>query len=379
MRSPIPFVDLAALHAPLAPALEAAFRRVAGAAHFILGPELEAFEAEFATYCGCRHCIGTGNGLDALTLTLVAAGIGAGDEVIVPAQTFIATWLAVSHAGATPVPVDIDPATCNIDTTLIEAAITPRTRAIIPVHLYGRCADMTAIGAIAGRHALFVLEDAAQAHGARHRGRRAGSLGHAAAFSFYPVKNLGALGDGGAVTTNDEAIAERLRRLRNYGATRKYHHEEIGFNSRLDELQAALLRVKLPHLDAWNARRAEIAAYYGRALAASGLELPPASDAECESAWHQYVVAAAARDRVQALLQERDIATMVHYPQPPHRQPAYAAGQGGRSFAAAEQQAGRCLSLPICPTLSDSALAHVCAAIAEVSSIVRGSRSAPSE
>jgi dTDP-4-amino-4,6-dideoxygalactose transaminase len=359
----IPFLDLVALHAPLATEMEAAWKRVVRSSHFILGPELEAFEAEFAAYCGCSHCVGTGNGLDALTLTLIAAGVGEGDEVIVPAQTFIATWLAVSHAGATPVPVDIDAASYNIDPTLIDAAITPRTRAIIPVHLYGRPADMSAINAIARRHGLFVLEDAAQAHGALHHGRRVGGLADAAAFSFYPGKNLGALGDGGAITTNDAALAERLRRLRNYGSARKYHHEEIGFNSRLDELQAALLRVKLPHLEGWNARRAAIAAQYGHSLAASGLDLPLPADAENESVWHQYVVVTKNRDRLQATLQARDIATMVHYPVPPHLQSAYAETHGTRTLGVAEHQATNCLSLPICPTLSAAAVASVCAAI----------------
>lgn len=365
MATPVPFLDLAALHAPLAAEFDAAWRRVMASSQFILGPELEAFEAEFAAYCGCRHCVGTGNGLDALTLALIAAGIGAGDEVIVPGQTFIATWLAVTHAGATPVPVDVDAAAYNIDPARIEAALTQRTRAIVPVHLYGRPADMAAIGKIAERHGLFVLEDAAQAHGARYRGRRAGSLGHAAAFSFYPVKNLGALGDGGAVTTDDEQLAARLRRLRNYGSTRKYQHDEIGFNSRLDELQAALLRVKLPHLDAWNARRAEIAGHYGSALADLRLALPPEDDANYAPAWHQYVVRVDDRDSLQEALRRRAIATMVHYPLPPHRQPAYSGRRTDRALPASEALAAHCLSLPICPTLGAAAIERVCAALTE--------------
>lgn len=332
------------------------------ASHFILGPELEAFEGEFADYCGTRHCIGTGNGLDALTLTLIAAGIGAGDEIIVPAQTFIATWLAVSHAGATPVPVDIAPASHNIDPAQLEAAITPRTRAIIPVHLFGRPADMAAINAIAQRHGLFVLEDAAQAHGAGYCGKLAGQLGDAAAFSFYPGKNLGALGDGGAVTTDDDALANRLRGLRNYGSPRKYHHPEIGFNSRLDELQAAFLRVKLPHLDSWNARRDTIAGEYDAALRGLPLGLPLPADGSCQPVWHQYVVTAPQRDRLQAELAEQGIATMVHYPLPPHRQPAYRA-LAEHSFPAAEALAASCLSLPICPTLSSAAVERIGAAI----------------
>lgn len=362
MPPPVPFLDLAALHAPLASKMEAAYRRIMAASHFILGPELEAFENEFAAYCGVRHCIGTGNGLDALTLTLIAAGIVPGDEVIVPAQTFIATWLAVSHAGATPVPVDIDPASHNMAPDQIESAITPRTRAIIPVHLFGRPAEMDAVNGIARRHGLFVLEDTAQAHGARYRGRRAGQLGNAAAFSFYPGKNLGALGDGGAVTTNDDALAERLRGLRNYGSPRKYHHPEIGFNSRLDELQAAFLRVKLPHLDAWNARRDALAGHYAGVLQGLPLGLPLPGDGDCQPVWHQYVVTAPRRDRLQAQLAEQGIATMVHYPLPPHRQPAYRA-LAELGFQAAEALAAGCLSLPICPTLTTADVERVGAAI----------------
>ncbi len=363
MSAAVPFLDLAALHAPLAAELAAAARRVLASGHYILGPELAAFEAEFAACCGSRHCIGTGNGLDALTLSLLAAGIGPGDEVIVPGQTFIATWLAVSHAGATPVAADIDPQTRNLDPARVEAALTPRTRAVIAVHLYGRPADMAPLAALAERHGLFLLEDAAQAHGAEYAGRPAGSLGHAAAFSFYPGKNLGALGDGGAVTTDDDALAERLRRLRNYGSSVKYRHEAIGFNSRLDELQAALLRAKLPRLPAWNARRAEIAAAYGSALADSGLGLPLPDTAGCRSAWHQYVVTAADRDALQARLTDQGIATLVHYPIPPHCQPAYAEAFAGLRLPLAEDLARRCLSLPICPTLGPEAVARVIAAI----------------
>jgi dTDP-4-amino-4,6-dideoxygalactose transaminase len=343
--------------------MERAVQRVLASGHFILGSELEAFEHEFAAYCGSRHCIGTGNGLDALTLTLIAAGIGPGDEVIVPGQTFIATWLAVSHAGAQPVAVDIDLASCNIDARLIEAAITARTRAIIPVHLYGRPADMRAIAEIAQRHGLFVLEDAAQAHGAALHGRRAGNLGDAAAFSFYPGKNLGALGDGGAITTNDDALAERLRRLRNYGSSRKYQHEEIGFNSRLDELQAALLRVKLPHLDAWNARRQQLAAHYEVLLADLPITRPLASCAQYQPVWHQYVIGVNDRDALQSSLAGAGIASMVHYPVPPHLQPAYAQQPISPMLPAAEHQAGHCLSLPICPTLPTEAIDRVCQAI----------------
>ena len=362
MHTAIPFLDLSGLHAQLAPQLETAYRRVASANQFILGPELEAFEREFASYCGSRHCIGTGNGLDALTLALASADIGPGDEVIVPAQTFIATWMAVSHAGAKPVPVDVAPGSHNIAIDQLEAAISHRTRAIIPVHLFGRPADMDSINTIAKRHSLFVLEDAAQAHGARYQGKRAGNLGDAAAFSFYPGKNLGALGDGGAITTNDDALADRMRGLRNYGSTRKYHHPEIGFNSRLDELQAALLRVKLPYLDSWNARRVESAASYCAAICELPLGRSLPGDSTFQPVWHQYVITSPERDRLQTRLNEQGIATMVHYPLPPHRQPAYGA-LAERRFPAAEMLARDCLSLPICPTMLPPSVERVAAAI----------------
>ena len=258
----VPFLDLRAAHAEVRDALDAAYRRVVGSGAYVLGAEVEAFEREFAAYCGVGHCVGVGNGLDALHLVLRAYGVGPGDEVVVPSNTFVATWLAATHAGATPVPVEPDPATYNLDPARLEAAITPRTRAIVAVHLYGQPADMDPVREVARRHGLPVVEDAAQAHGARYRGRRAGALGDAAAFSFYPGKNLGGLGDGGAVTTDDAALADRVRVLRNYGSREKYHNEVVGVNSRLDPLQAAFLRAKLPHLDAWNARRAAVAARY---------------------------------------------------------------------------------------------------------------------
>ncbi|MDP2752964.1 MAG: DegT/DnrJ/EryC1/StrS family aminotransferase, partial [Nitrospirota bacterium] len=250
----IPFLDLRAAYLELAPELDEAYHRVMQSGWFILGAEVDAFENEFADYCDAKQCVGVGNGLEALHLILRAMDIGPGDEVIVPSNTYIATWLAVSYAGATPVAVEPDRRTFNLDSARIEAAITPRTRAIIAVHLYGQPADMDPIIEIARRHNLRVIEDAAQAHGARYKGRRAGSLGDAAGFSFYPGKNLGALGDGGAVTTDDETLAGRIRVLRNYGSSIKYHNELKGYNSRLDELQAAFLRVKLKHLDTWNAR-----------------------------------------------------------------------------------------------------------------------------
>jgi len=260
----VPFLDLKLPHLELQQELESAFRRVLESGNYILGREVEEFEKEFAAYCGVRHCVGVGNGLDALHLILRAYGIGAGDEVIVPSNTFIATWLAVSYAGARPVPVEPIEATYNIDPQRIRDAITPRTKAIIAVHLYGQPADMGAINDIALHHGLKVIEDAAQAHGARYKGIRAGNLGDAAGFSFYPGKNLGAFGDGGAITTNDDSLASQVRILRNYGSQVKYHNEVKGFNSRLDELQAALLRVKLKHLDAWNSSRSRLAKFISR-------------------------------------------------------------------------------------------------------------------
>ena len=258
----VSFLDLATLHLSIRPQLDAAYTRVMDSGWFIAGPELDAFESEFARYCDVEHCVGVGNGLDAIHLLLRACGIGPGDEVLVPSNTFIATWLAVTQCGATPVPVEPLVATHNIDPALLEAHITTKTRAIIPVHLYGQPADMDPINAVAEKHNLVVIEDAAQAQGARYKGRRVGSLGHAAATSFYPGKNLGALGDGGAVLTSDAHIAKKIRQLRNYGSEVKYQHQVQGYNSRLDEMQAAFLRVKLSTLDAWNDRRRQIASTY---------------------------------------------------------------------------------------------------------------------
>ena len=263
----IPFLDLKAASTELREELDAAYHRVMDSGWYILGEEVDAFEAEWAAYCGVRYCVGVGNGLDALHLILRAMDIGTGDEVIVPSNTYIATWLAVSYAGATPVPVEPDPRTFNLDPTRVEAAITPRTRALLPVHLYGQPADMDGLLEVARRHDLRVVEDAAQAHGATYKGRRCGGLADAAGFSFYPGKNLGALGDAGAVTTDDDRIADRVRALRNYGSRRKYYHDEKGYNSRLDPLQAAFLRVKARHLDEWNGRRAELASRYNLGLA----------------------------------------------------------------------------------------------------------------
>lgn len=345
-----PFVNMAAVQAPVELALRQAFERVAASKHYVLGPELEAFEAEFAAYCETAHCMGVGNGLDALHLILRAMDIGPGDEVIVPAHTFIATWLAVSYAGATPVAVDVDAHSFNIDPQLVEAAITPRTRAIIAVHLYGQPAAMLALRQICDRHGLRLIEDAAQAHGARCAGQRVGSLGDAAAFSFYPAKNLGALGDGGAVTTQDATLAQRLRTLRNYGSTKKYHHEVAGFNTRLDELQAAFLRAKLPFLDEQNAQRRAIAQSYSEGLGGSGLSLPRHA-AELEPVWHLFVIRSPERDALSAHLARHDIATLIHYPIPCHQQAAYATQQWP-AMPVSEQLAGEILSLPMWPGLN---------------------------
>lgn len=358
----VPFLDLAAIHHRNADRYEKAFERFLTAGHYILGPELEAFEQEFAAYCGAHAAIGVANGLDALRLSLQALDIGPGDEVIVPAHTFIATWLAVSAVGATPVPVDVDQNTGNLDPMLIETVLSPRTRAIIPVHLHGILADMPAIGAIADAAGIAVVEDAAQAHGASMSGRQAGSFGIAAGFSFYPGKNLGALGDGGAITCRSLELATRLKRLRNYGSSRKYHHEEAGLNSRLDELQAAILRIRLADLEADNARRRQQAARYHDALRGiSDLRLlTPLPDQI--PVWHLYVLRTASRDALRARLDERGIDTLIHYPVPPHRQPAYSQ-YGSLRFPIAENFAASCLSLPIGPHLDESGQERVIDAI----------------
>jgi dTDP-3-amino-3,4,6-trideoxy-alpha-D-glucose transaminase len=345
----VPFLDVGAQYRELSQELDAAHSRVMASGHYILGPEGAAFEEEFAAYLGARHCIGVANGLDALTLILRAMDIGAGREVLVPAHTFVATWLAVAATGATPAPVEVDEHTLNMDPGRIEAAIKPRTAAIMPVHLYGQPADMQPILEIAARHRLRVIEDAAQAHGASYAGRKTGALGDAAGFSFYPAKNLGCLGDGGAVTTNDAGLAERVRKLRNYGGLAKYSHEVRGFNSRLDELQAAYLRVKLRRLDAWNRRRQEIAETYNQELGnLPGLVLPTVL-AQAEPVWHLYVVRHPQRDRLQKLLSEAGIDTLIHYPVPPHLTPAFAEDHRGCDLGLTERVSGSVLSLPIGP------------------------------
>lgn len=351
----VPFLDLKAAYLELQGELDAAYQRVMSSGWYILGEEVEAFESEFAAYVGARHCVGVGNGLEALHLILRAYDIGSGDEVIVPANTYIATWLAVSYAGALPVPVEPDERTYNIDPTRIEAAITSRTRAIIAVHLYGQTADMDPINEIARRHGLKVIEDAAQAHGARYKGRRAGALGDAAGWSFYPGKNLGAFGDAGAVTTNDADLADRVRMLRNYGSEVKYYNKLKGFNSRLDPLQAAFLRVKLAHLDAWNERRKRCAQVYLEALHGLPLRLPFVPD-DMDPIWHLFVVRTPQRDALQSHLSAQDVGTLIHYPVPPHLQQAYCElGLGKGALPITEAIHREVLSLPIGPHLSQDA------------------------
>ena len=358
----VPFLDLRPAYLELKDDLDAAYERVMDAGSYILGNEVAAFEREFAASCGARHCIGTACGLDALVLILRAAGIGDGDEVIVPSNTYIATWLAVSNTGATPVPVEPVAETYNLDPARIEAALTPRTKAIIAVHLYGQTADMDAINATGERHGLLVVEDAAQAHGARYRGRSAGALGRAAAFSFYPSKNLGAYGDGGAVTTDDDDLAGQIRALRNYGSRRKHYNERKGVNSRLDELQAALLRVKLRKLTEWNQRRAAIAHAYLREIRNPRLSLPVVPE-WAEPNWHLFVVRSSDRDRDASALSRAGVETQIHYPIAPHEQEAY------REFASlrphpliAEAIHRQALSLPIGPHMTDAQTAAVIAA-----------------
>lgn len=358
--SRIPFLDVPATYAELQDELDAAARDVMASGAYILGPEVTAFEQEFAAYCGTAHAIGVASGLDALRLILLGYGVGPGDEVIVPSNTFIATWLGVSQAGATPVPVEPDLDTHNITAGAIEPAITERTQAIMPVHLYGQPADINAIVALGRERGIPVVEDAAQAHGALYRGRRAGSLADAAAFSFYPGKNLGALGDAGAITTDDEALAERVRVLRNYGSRVKYHHDVQGLNSRLDSLQAAFLRVKLRHLDGFNERRRAVAARYLERL--EGEIVLPVVPEWAQPVWHLFVVRHPERDALQARLGELGIETLIHYPIAPHRSGAYSEC-ADLQLPVADQLAAEVLSLPIGPHLERSDVDRVADAV----------------
>lgn len=349
------------MNAPHQAEITEAIQRVIDSGWYILGRETELFEQEFAAYCGVKHCVGVGNGLDALSLILRAYGIGPGDEVIVPSNTFIATWLAVTYVGATPVPVEPDERTYNINPDLIELAITPRTRAIMPVHLYGQPADMAPILEIGERYGLRVIEDAAQAHGARYHGVRTGGLGDAAGFSFYPGKNLGALGDGGAVTTDDDALAEKIRMLRNYGSSVKYHHDLQGVNSRLDEMQAAVLRVKLPSLDSENAMRSAIAQIYLQALKDGPVDLPYVLEG-VEPVWHLFVVRTTERERLKNGLDHSAIGSMIHYPIACHQQKAYST-LVWPDLPLAEMMQHEVLSIPISPYLKAEEALQVASAV----------------
>ena len=358
-----PFVDLAATHRALADEIEPAVLAVLRSGRYILGPEIDAFETAFAARVGARHCIGVGSGSDALRLSLDGLGIVPGDEVIVPAHTYIATWFSVSALGARPVPVEVDERTYVLDPGRVEAAIGPRTRAIVPVHLYGHPAPMIELLEIARRHDLRVVEDAAQAHGATLGGRAVGTFGDAAAWSFYPVKNLGAAGDAGAITTDDDALARRLRLVRNQGSLERSVHELVGSCSRLDPLQAVILGVKLRRQDEWNARRRTIAARYIHGLADRSVRLPTVAPG-VDHAWHQFVVRHPDRDSLRAALTAAGIETLVHYETAPHRQPAYASLRlGPGSLPLAERLSGEILSLPIDPLLPAVAVDRVIATI----------------
>jgi dTDP-4-amino-4,6-dideoxygalactose transaminase len=349
----VPFLELSGTYLELKSEIDSVTSEVLAAGWYILGKQVELFENEFAAYVGVKHCIGVANGLEALTLCLQAYGIGPGDEVIVPSNTYFATALAVSLVGANVRFVEPNPRTYNIDPTQLRDAITSRTAAIMPVHLYGLPADMDLINDIANANGLRVIEDAAQAHGAKYKGRRAGSLGHAAGFSFYPTKCLGAFGDGGAVTTNDDQLADKIRVLRNYGSRTKYIVEQKGLNSRLDELQAAILRVKLRYLDEWNERRRRIADLLSGALSQVSDICIPVEPVGLQSCWHLYVICTAAREQTQTALREKDIGTAVHYPIPPYRQNAYAELRLGKGrFPIADRLANQVLSLPMGPHLT---------------------------
>jgi dTDP-4-amino-4,6-dideoxygalactose transaminase len=362
----VPYLDLSRYALQIGAEIELAIRRVVKSGSYIGGQEVARFEAAFADYCETLHAVGMGNGLDALVMALRAWGIGPGDEVIAPAHTFVATSLAIDEVGATPVLVDVEPDTGLIDVNQIRAKLNARTRAIIPVHLYGHPADMDRLRAVIEGFEVKILEDACQAHGARYKGRRCGSLGDAAAFSFYPTKNLGGIGDGGALLTEDESTAQAARRLANYGSSQKYRHDVLGCNSRLDPVQAAVLDVKLPHLDSWNARRSALAARYFAGLAGiSGLALPVVR-AWAEPIWHVFPIRVAGRrDELQAFLAERGVGTNIHYPTPVHLQPCYAGRWTEGEFPVAETLSRSLLSLPLDPTHTGPEIDYVIARVRE--------------
>jgi dTDP-4-amino-4,6-dideoxygalactose transaminase len=348
----IPFLDLKSTYLELKSEIDAAVMQLLNSGWYILGPEVEQFEAEFAAFCGASHCVGVGNGLDALILALRALDIGPGQEVIVPANTYIATWLAVSAVGATPVPVEPEPETHCLDPHRVEQAITPRTAALLPVHLYGHPADVQALSLLCQKYGLRMVEDAAQAHGAQFGEQRIGSTGDIVAWSFYPGKNLGAFGDGGAITTNDRALAERVSTLRNYGSTIKYINTEKGVNSRLDPIQAAVLRAKLPKLREWNARREQIAQLYSSRFSGLPIGLPTVK-AGATHAWHLYVITTSVREALQAHLTKQGVGTLIHYPVPPFRQKAFEEfAYRAEEWPIADSLAGQVLSLPMGPHLA---------------------------
>jgi dTDP-4-amino-4,6-dideoxygalactose transaminase len=358
----VPFVDLKAQHDSLSLELNVAVQRVMASSWFILGPEVDAFEAEFAGYCGTKYCVGLGSGTEALHLALRVCNVGPGDEVITVSHSFIATTLAIVWTGATPVFVDIDPESYTIDPAQIARAITPKTRAIIPVHLYGQCADMDPIMAVAAEQNLYVIEDAAQAHGVLYKGRKAGSIGHIGCFSFYPAKNLGACGDAGAAVTSDPQLNKTLKRLRNYGQSCKYHHESIGFNSRLDELQAAILRVKLLYLDGWNESRRRAAECYASRL--QERFLPPKTKPGRDHNYHLFVIQSEDRCGLAQYLREHGIEALMHYPVPIHQQVALRnIAHRKCDLLVTENVVPRILSLPMFPTISRNQLAHVSASV----------------
>jgi dTDP-4-amino-4,6-dideoxygalactose transaminase len=370
--SEVPFLDVGATYRELKPEVDAAVARVLEGGWYIGGEECAAFEREFAAFVGANHCVGVGNGLDALQLALKAMGVGPGDEVIVPSNTYIATWLAVTYVGATPVPVEPIGHTYNLDPALLEAALTPRTKAIIPVHLYGQPADLEPIIQFARQHNLYVLEDGAQAQGARYRGVRVGAHSDAVAWSFYPGKNLGAFGDAGALTTNNPDIAERVRMLSNYGSRTKYVNEVQGVNSRLDPIQAAVLRIKLTHLETWNERRKVLASLYLNALEGLGLILPSVPD-WADPVWHLFVVRHPNRDALQRHLHDQGIGTVIHYPIPPHRQGAYAdMGWPEGKFPISETIHREVLSLPMGPHLLQAQAERVIEAVIQFASVGMG-------
>jgi len=362
----VPYFDLKMQYTSLREEILEALDRVCRNAAFILGEEVARFEEEFAAYCGVKHCVASDSGTSALHVALLSIGVGPGDEVITTPNTFIATAEAISHAGARPVFVDIDPCTANLDPARIQRAITPRTKAILPIHLYGRPADLVSILQIAERHELAVIEDACQAHGARYRGKRVGGFGHAAAFSFYPGKNLGAYGDSGAVTTNDDAVAQKARILRDHGQVRRYYHDAVGYNYRMDGFQGSVLRVKLKHLDRWTARRRQICRLYRQFLANARLQIPQ-DDPRDETVYHLFVVYVENRDAVRAELEKRGVSTSIHYPVPVHLQKAYAfLGHERGSFPHTERAADSVLSMPLFPEMTNEQAEYAARTLAEI-------------